>query len=246
MEGYSLSETMKVSVIIPAYNEEKYIAKTLQAVLAQDYQNFEVIVVDNNSADKTGDIARSFQNVRVIIEHKKGAHQAREAGRRSATGQLIALLDADCLPEKDWISKGVGYFTLPEIVAVSGPSYYFDTGLFFRWFSLWLQRTLYVNVNLLFQFLHVGAVMIANNSFVRSKSLADSGGFDTSIAFYGDDTDMALKLSKLGTVIFSGKLVMKTSGRRFTRTGIIKTAFLYFINFFWILFRGKPYTPDKA
>src|SRR3990167_5374338 len=103
---------MKVSVVIPAYNEEKWIGQTLEAILEQDYQDFEVIVVDNASTDKTSDIVKLFKDARITLinEPKKGILYAREAGRKIATGDILAQLDADCLTKKDWISNAVKKF----------------------------------------------------------------------------------------------------------------------------------------
>ena len=95
---------MKVSVIIPAYNEEKSLGQTLDAVMVSDYHDFEIIVSDNGSVDKTSEIARS-KGVKVVSEKRKGTLWAREAGRKAATGEILVFLDADCLPEKTWLSN---------------------------------------------------------------------------------------------------------------------------------------------
>jgi glycosyltransferase involved in cell wall biosynthesis len=70
---------MKVSIVIPAYNEEAYLAQTIRSALAQDYSDFEVIVVNNASTDRTEEIARGFANITLINESRIGLPQAREA-----------------------------------------------------------------------------------------------------------------------------------------------------------------------
>jgi glycosyltransferase involved in cell wall biosynthesis len=121
---------MKVSVVIPAYNEENWVGKTLEAVLKVDYPDFEVIVVDNASIDKTSEVVETYvkkdPRVKLVHQPKKGLLNAREAGRLEATGDIIAQLDADCLPAPDWISKAVKYFDDENIVGVSGPYRLYD------------------------------------------------------------------------------------------------------------------------
>src|ERR1035437_9351910 len=149
---------MKISVIIPAYNEEKYLSKTLEAILTQDYTDFEVIVVDNASTDRTSDIAKSFSKVKVLFEGNKGTMWACERGRKQAIGEIIVRMDADCLPEKDWLSKGAAFFKDDKTVGVSGPYDYYDAEKIFRYFSIHFQRIIYRLANVLVQSFKKGAV----------------------------------------------------------------------------------------
>lgn len=226
---------MKISVIIPAYNEEKNIADTLDAVLASDYPNFEVIVVDNASKDKTSEIA-SKRNVTVIREERKGTMWACEAGRQKAVGDLIVRLDADCLPEKDWLSRGARRFADKKVSVVSGPYDYFDGPAVFRYVALDLEKYVYVPINLFLSFFRLGGITLGGNTFMRATALEKVGGFNTSITFYGDDTDVAKRLSTVGKVIFDGSLVMKTSARRFKAEGTLKITFKYIYHFFKVIF----------
>lgn len=90
----------KVSVIIPTYNSEQYIAQALESVLTQTYRNLEVIIIDDASYDLTVEIAHSFQDHRVKIfsnKQNRGVSYGRNFGIRQAQGKWIALLDSD-----DW------------------------------------------------------------------------------------------------------------------------------------------------
>lgn len=92
-----------VSVIIPAYNAECFIADTLESVFAQTYKPIEVIVVDDGSTDTTAEIVRAkFPQARLFQKPNGGVSSARNLGIRMATGYLVAFLDADdlWLPEK--------------------------------------------------------------------------------------------------------------------------------------------------
>lgn len=97
----------KISVIIPVYNGEKTLEKCLNSVLNQDYPDFEIIVVDNRSIDKTYEIIHSYKNfkIRYFNEPIKGRGQARNLGIRKIQGDLIAMIDADCVAPIDWLTK---------------------------------------------------------------------------------------------------------------------------------------------
>ena len=84
-----------VSVVVPVYNGERYLASALKSILEQDYRPLEVIVVDDGSADDTAKIAHSYGNVRYIYQPNQGPSAARNAGISAARGEFIAFLDAD-------------------------------------------------------------------------------------------------------------------------------------------------------
>jgi glycosyltransferase involved in cell wall biosynthesis len=226
---------MKVSIVIPAYNEEKYIAETLRAVTALDYPDFEVIVVDNASTDKTAEIAKRFP-VKVVREEKKGILHARERGRREATGEIIANIDADCLPTKDWLKNAVKHFQNKKIVAVSGPYYYFDSPKSSRLLFFVTQKYAYAISSKLLQLVGKNGILIGGNTLFRAKAMQTEGGYDTSILFYGEDTDTAKKLSQYGKILFSPKVVMHTSARRFQDEGTSAVLKKYLYHFFKITF----------
>lgn len=226
---------MKISIVIPAYNEELSIEATVSSALNQNYPNFEVIVIDNNSSDRTAELAQRA-GAKVVSESKKGVQWARECGRKEATGDIIANLDADCLPERDWLEKGSKHFSNPKVVAVSGPYNYYDSTLFFRKFSLFFQKNIYSLFNFVMQKIHKGAVSIGGNVFLRADVLDKIGGYNTNIVFYGDDTDTAKRMSTQGKVVFDRKLIVSTSARRLKEEGSLKISIIYIYHFFRIIF----------
>jgi glycosyltransferase involved in cell wall biosynthesis len=232
---------MKISVVIPAHNEEQFLEQTLKNILEQDYPDFEVVVVDNASSDRTADIVKQFP-VRYVFEQNKGILHAREAGRKAATGEIVVQMDADCLPDRLWLSRGARLFTSEKIVAVSGPYYFHDGDFILRTTSFYLQKIGYSIAHFFLHLFGTGAIIIGGNTFIRASALEKAGGYNTSILFYGEDTDTVQRLIKQGDIVFSPSLVMKTSARRFKNHGTIKIFYLYLMNFLWVTFFKKPYT----
>ena len=97
-----------ISVVIPFYNAERYMAACLGALQDQRYprDRYEIIAVNNNSRDASLDISRRFNHVvRILHEPKQGAYAARNTGIRAAKGKVIAFTDPDCRPAGDWLAS---------------------------------------------------------------------------------------------------------------------------------------------
>jgi glycosyltransferase involved in cell wall biosynthesis len=112
---------VKVSVIVPIYNVEKFVARTIASVLAQTWKDFELIVVDDESPDRSLEICRQFDDPRIkIIQQKnRGLAGARNTGIRHAQGQYIALLDSDDLWLPAKLEKHVQHLDRSPKVGVS-------------------------------------------------------------------------------------------------------------------------------
>ncbi|MDO9287188.1 MAG: glycosyltransferase [Thermodesulfovibrionales bacterium] len=111
-----------VSVVIPAYNAEKTIAACLNSLMKQDYPgDYEVIVVDDGSADSTPDIVSGYERVRLIKQANAGPAAARNKGAADAKGEIILFTDSDCVPEGNWIKEMVDPFKdNRDVVGVKG------------------------------------------------------------------------------------------------------------------------------
>lgn len=101
-----------VSILIPCYNAEKWLAETLESALAQTWDNIEIIVVDDGSTDKSLAVAKQFEpdGVKVISQANKGASAARNRAFQESQGDFIQYLDADDLLVPDKIELQVKLF----------------------------------------------------------------------------------------------------------------------------------------
>ncbi|OKH34565.1 glucosyl transferase [Calothrix sp. HK-06] len=111
----------KVSVIIPVYNAERYVAATIESVLSQTYENFEIIIVDDGSPDNSIEVCQKFTDsrIRIIRQKNRGLPGARNTGIRHAKGDYLAFLDADdiWLPTK--LEKHVYHLNSSPTVGIS-------------------------------------------------------------------------------------------------------------------------------
>lgn len=201
----------KISVVIPAYNEEGYIGKTLKTIKNQTYQGpIEIIVVNNGSTDKTAQVVKKL-GIKVINESKKGAANARQAGLISATGEIVATTDSDALLPKDWLSRIVQEFEKhPKAVAITGLWNYYDGSPLLRFLtwvinppSHWLLKW------------YSGA----NSSYKRSAALK-IGGYNTKLTI-AEDCDIIRRLKSEGEVFRFISSQVKVSARRFQKLGLI-------------------------
>lgn len=99
----------RVSVLIPTYNCAQYIGEAIESVLAQTFQDFEIIVMDDGSTDDTAQIVARYPRVRYIQKEHSGISDSRNAAIAAAAGEIVAFLDADDLFAPDKLQKQVEY-----------------------------------------------------------------------------------------------------------------------------------------
>lgn len=101
-----------LSIIVPVYNVEQYLPRCIDSILEQTFQNFELILVDDGSKDKSGEICDEFakKDNRIIVIHQenKGVNTARNAGLDIATGSYITFVDSDDWIQPDSYCKSIG------------------------------------------------------------------------------------------------------------------------------------------
>src|SRR5262245_30105161 len=234
--------TLKISVIVCAYNEERYVGACLHSLLALTRPPDEIILIDNASQDRTGAIGRSIPGVRVIYEERKGLVVARETGRLAATGDVLAYLDADCRAPVMWLERVERRFLRsPKIVAVTGPYRFYDWDWWGRLLLSGYDVVVAPPTHVLVQrILLIGAILYGGNFAVRREALEKIGGFDTRIEFHGEDTNLARRLAAIGPVRLARECAMFTSARRYRAMGKGAVFGLYIRNFWSEILRHRP------
>lgn len=219
-----MNKNLRVSVVIPVYNEEEQLAACLDAIAAQTVRPYEVIVVDNNSTDNTVAVASLYPFVTVLREPKQGVVHARSTGFNAAKGDIIARIDGDTLVPRDWLANIQQIFRDPAIDAVSGVARYYNVALakvfdaidlFFRRRLAWqLRDRVYL----------YGANMAMRKSAWQTvrDHLCNRGGMH-------EDYDIAIHLQEHGgKVVFDERLRARVSSRR------IDVGYLSFLRYVWI------------
>lgn len=239
---------MKISFIIPAYNEEGVIDKCLDSVikaLSNNPCDAEVIVVNNASTDNTRAIVSSYDSVNIVDESRKGLVFARQAGFVASSGDILANIDADTILPDEWLPTVIKNFSEDkELLALSGPYVYYDTPWYFRTATkIFYVIGFYID-NFNKFFFNSGSMLQGGNFILRREALERIGGFDTSIEFYGEDTDIGRRINKIGKVKWTFSLPVYSSGRRLMEQGIINTGIIYSLNFIWITLLKKPYSEE--
>jgi len=200
---------MKISVVIPAFNEEANIGNCLRSLKKQSRPADEIIVVDNNSTDKTAQIAKKL-GATVILEKKQGIAFARNAGFNAAKGDIIARIDADSTAHHNWLRlMENGLHKNPESVAITGIIYYPDFGFFGR--SKTCVRFYAYFVRLL-----SGIVFLRASNFAVYKKQWQKirGKLCDTAKLVHEDWDISFHLQDKSKVAYSQEIAVNTSSRR--------------------------------
>ena len=211
---------MTFSVIVCAFNEEQLLPGCLLSLLQQSFPPHEIIVINNASTDRTAAVA-SIPGIRVVDEPRKGLVVARETGRRVSTGDVLVYVDADCRAPREWLERIAQEFRGPNPpVAVTGPYRFYDWDIIGRLLIRMYDYSLAPATHVLAQYVFgLGAVLYGGNFAVRRDALEAIGGFDTSIEFHGEDTNLARRISKAGRVRLRQRCWVFTSARRYKTMG---------------------------
>jgi glycosyltransferase involved in cell wall biosynthesis len=197
-----LSEWKKVSVIIPVKNEEKKIARCLEAVFNQTRKPFEVIIVDGNSTDKTVEVASKFP-VRILYDNHASIGGARQIGVEEAHGDYIAFIDSDCIPEKDWLENLIKEFD-DGIVGIGGGIINIGEGVWRKSINLALDTFLGSANSVqgrLFKNKRYVKSISGCNSLYRKRDLIAIGGFNTKLSL-NEETELNRRLLKRGRLLY--------------------------------------------
>jgi glycosyltransferase involved in cell wall biosynthesis len=226
----------RFSIVIPALDEELFIADCLRSIAAQDFPGeVEVIVVDNNCVDRTADIARSLGAV-VVTESRPGVCWARQGGTSVANGEIIVSTDADTTFPVSWLSTIDRSFRADgTLVAVAGPCEFVAAP---KWGAAYPK--------VLFGLVHLAKRMTGRVFYVSATNIAFRReawtGYNTQLTQGGDELDLLRRLQAQGPVAFDRGNASLTSSRRLEEGflyNVTVTFLYYYVLGYWLnrLFR---------
>lgn len=201
---------MKVSVVIPVYNEEKYIKNCLDSLMKQEEKPDEIIVVDNNCTDKTISIVKKYKGIKIIQEKKQGISPTRNKGFNSAKYEIIARCDADSILPINWIKDIKKTFSKnSQIAGFTNSIVFYDLPIVNK-SSLPSDMYYYISKIILGFPSFVGPSMAITKKIwlkVKKELCTD----DKKVH---EDIDLAIHIKKYGEIFFEPNVVVKISGRR--------------------------------
>jgi len=189
-----------VGVLIPAYNEEDVIVRTVDAALACEYPSIEVVVVDDGSSDRTGELLDKHfggnPRVRIIRQTNRGKSAALTHALRETRSEIVVTIDADTIIAPDAVTRLVRHFVDPRIGAVAGNV---KVGNRNRWLTRWQALEYITSQNLekrAFDLLNCIAVVPGALSAWRAKAILQAGGFTADTV--AEDTDVTIAIRRNG------------------------------------------------
>ncbi|MFH1470571.1 MAG: glycosyltransferase [Candidatus Micrarchaeota archaeon] len=207
-----------ISVIIPALNEERNIAATLKAVRAQETcLDFDIVVSDGGSKDRTREISERLAD-KVVTTKKRGIWIGRNTGARAARGKVYVFIDADTIIPKNYLGS---VFPILEDTSISGLSCAFAFSK--RSTELKLVEEI-CNEYLLLKGSFGKGELLGFNAVMSKRYFNKAGGFPNAPL---EDGALAIKLRKLGRLVYMPEPRVITSARRIEKQGIIKSTIYY-------------------
>ena len=209
------ADPVRLSVVIPAYNEEAYLPATLDSLQRQQVPGgFEIIVVDNASTDRTAEVAARL-GARVVWEERTGVCAARQRGTEEARGSIVVSTDADTVHPAGWLARLAARFDADDVVAVAGPCRYTDP----PWWARVFPTGWFATIAALHALTgHVPYITATNVAF-RREGFA---GYDTRLTQGGDEVDLLRRLRRQGRVVWDAGNPVLTSSRRMDQ-GLLHT-----------------------
>lgn len=183
----------RISVVVCSFNGSHTIRDTLQGLSRLDYPDYEVIIVNDGSSDNTPAIAREFE-VRLISTENRGLSNARNTGWQEATGEIVAYIDDDAYPDKDWLTYIAHTFLSTSFMGVGGPNIAPPgNGIFTNSMVHAPGGPVHVLVSD-----RVAEHIAGCNMAFRREALSAVGGFDSRFRSAGDDVDICWKIQEKG------------------------------------------------
>jgi hypothetical protein len=218
---FSKEKLPKVSIIIPVKNEERTIANTLNSVLRIDYPDYEIVLVDGGSEDRTlsiveqinGNLQQSQNKLRIIKTNDSTPSQGRNAGLRNSSGEIVAFVDGDCSVEKDWLKNAVALLKQEDVGGVGGPVISCKKGAYLSRTLLDISSTFLASANSTLFARHSSVVEVKNipscNAVYRREAVEKAGLYSKDLRFC-EDVDLNYKIKKSGyRLLYSSDVVVE-------------------------------------
>jgi glycosyltransferase involved in cell wall biosynthesis len=184
----------RVSVVVCAYDAERTLAECLDSLRQLRYPDFEVVVIDDGSTDRTREIASGYDGFRVISQANRGLSAARNAGIQAASGSIVAFTDADCAVDPDWLTFLVHRLLSGDLAGVGGPNL---PPAEEHWVAQCVARAPGGPTHVLVTDWEAEHIPGCNMAFWRDRLLA-VGMFDPAFRVAGDDVDLCWRLQNSG------------------------------------------------
>lgn len=218
------SPKLKVSVVIPVFNEEQYLKNCLDSLMVQSEKADEIIIVDNNSSDGSVKIAQKYP-VTIIREKLQGITPTRNRGFNAAQFDIIVRTDADTKVPPDWLKKIKIHFKYKNVVAVSGPTNFYDL-------PTQVTKKAALNVHktylkLMNQILNHHSIFGPNMAIRKEAWIKVRNEVCNDDIKIHEDIDLAIHVAHLGKIIFDRHNEVSSSFRRFKNMDSIDSYFDY-------------------
>ncbi len=192
----------EASVVIPMYNAEKSIGKTIKSLLGQNYpkSKYDIIVVDDGSTDGSVEVVKKCKGVKLILQKHAGPAVARNRGVRHSEGGILLFTDADCIASKNWIRNMTEPFKNEKVVAVAGT---YKTANSKNVISRFIGYEIKARHDAMTKQHSIDFVGTFSAAY-RRKVFLEFGGFDENFQrASGEDTDLSFQISKAnGLIVF--------------------------------------------
>jgi glycosyltransferase involved in cell wall biosynthesis len=207
-----LARYPRVSVVVCAYNAERTMEACLASLEVLNYPDYEVVVVNDGSRDRTLAIAERFPYCRIISQENKGLSVARNVGAEAATGEIVAYTDSDCVADPDWLTYLVGKMVDGNLAACGGPNFPPpEDNLVPAAVAVSPGGPTHVLISD-----EVAEHIAGCNMAFRRDALLELGGFDPVYRAAGDDVDICWRFQDAGYTIGFSAAAMVWHFRRNT------------------------------
>lgn len=194
-----------VSVVIPTKNSGRTLAECLDSLKKQDYlkSKYEIIIVDDNSRDDTVKIAKNYGA--KVLGSKGPPGRQRNKGISAAKGEIIGLIDSDCVAERSWIRRGVKHFISKKVAIVGGPNFTHEDDPFISHCSGYVYSSKVGSGAMSARYVRDGSVpkesdetgLISCNMFLRRDVIRKRGGF-TEEFFPNEENELMFRVKRAG------------------------------------------------